>query len=788
MNQSKYKQEISIEVDDTATKFGQSTSKIYELEVYKSEILVENIIHSKKKLCNNSNSSQAIKTFCRIRPIEAKNEIFKTKENTDDKTLLVNCDPIMLKKLSSVPIFTFSKVFDENSTQTEVFEQTCQILVEDLIKKRKPGLIFTYGMTNAGKTFTVIGCPSSPGILPQSLKYLYDKVENNIDGEGDFSVDCNFVEIYNEEVYDLLANSTDPKNKYYKKKINIKENSRKLFFLQDVTYHKIANLEDFNNALNKGISKKVHAATNLNQNSSRSHTIFKIILKPNNQDEEEVSLSIVDLAGSERANRTEAQGKELQEACKINQSLSVLGKCMEALRFNSIYNNKKLVPFRESKLTMLFQEYFQGDQNVIMVTNINPRREDFEETIRALNYSCIAKEIKPIKSKIIVNPIRKQVKILNTINNVDNLVKENEASVIDKENITIYAGCMSKSNSDLGITSVNSNEVMFLKSELEKLKEEVLKLTSTSNVCQRSTQLNSNNNVNIELQNNPQQYINNLTQSMHMMQMMNMTQSHILNENQTTKPFYNPFYLPFMFPPNSLITQLMNQNNSNSINNMTTNNPHSQLLDLELIPPNMNSFNLVFINSKFNDIQMGPKKKTNNNSRRNKKESSLPLNEEIRPLAEIKEIIPETVQSFEEIIFEDVEEIKNNNALETERNTNYDLDYSHEHDVREEGVEILDDSNAIKGLCVEEDNVIDAEQTVEIVRKIDNVKKAKKKKIKNEDEGEKKEDKEVKKKKKKPKKNREELKFKDENPEIDAGYQDILACESVDSLNENNES
>ncbi len=120
--------------------------------------------------------------------------------------------------------------------------------------------------------------------------------------------------------------------------------------------------------------------------------------------EEEITLSIVDLAGSERANRTEAQGKELQEACKINQSLSVLGKCMEALKHNSIYMNKKIVPFRESKLTMLFQEYFTCDQNILMITNINPRKEDFEETMRALNYSCIAKEIK--KPKMIVNPIR----------------------------------------------------------------------------------------------------------------------------------------------------------------------------------------------------------------------------------------------------------------------------------------------------------------------------------------------------------------------------------------------
>ncbi len=197
--------------------------------------------------------------------------------------------------MNSVSSFTFSKIFNEGSAQTEVFENTCLTLLEDLINKKKSGLIFTYGMTNAGKTFTVIGTGTNPGILPISLSYLYKQLEH----DNNVKILCNFVEIYNEEVFDLLASTNDNKNKFYKKKLGIKENYKKIFFLPDVTYLKISNLEDFNNALNKGISKKVHAATNLNMNSSRSHTIFKIILRYLDIDEE-ISLSIVDLAGSER--------------------------------------------------------------------------------------------------------------------------------------------------------------------------------------------------------------------------------------------------------------------------------------------------------------------------------------------------------------------------------------------------------------------------------------------------------------------------------------------------------
>jgi hypothetical protein len=217
-----------------------------------------------------------------------------------------------------------------------------------------------------------------------------------------------------------------------KKKLTIKENLNSVFFLPEVTFAKLDNLENFNNILNKGITKKVHSCTALNENSSRSHTIFKIIFFKENKDitkldfstEELISLSVVDLAGSERQKRTDAKGKNLQEACKINQSLSTLGKCLEAMKHNSTSNNKKMVPLRESKLTKLFAEYFQGDQNIIMITNINPRNEDFEESIRALNYSCIAKDIKPIKSVIPKfssgNELKLQIKKEKKLNEIQN--------------------------------------------------------------------------------------------------------------------------------------------------------------------------------------------------------------------------------------------------------------------------------------------------------------------------------------------------------------------------------
>ena len=415
-------------------------------------------VHSNKKISLEENMTprkkqksklEAIKTFCRIRPTKTPNEIFSISQN-DDRILNINSSTLeklnVGNNLKLINSYKFSKVFDENSTQEEVFELTCKPLLDDLIQNQKSGLVFTYGMTNAGKTFTVIGTPECPGILPLALKSLFD-IKNNKDNNN-FCFYCNFVEIYNEDVFDLLADDPTGKNKYYKKKLSIKENLNSVFFLQDVTFTKLDTLESFNTILNKGISKKVHSCTALNQNSSRSHTIFKIILFKENKDinkidfstEELISLSVVDLAGSERQKRTDAKGKNLQEACKINQSLSTLGKCLEAMKHNSSSNNKKIVPLRESKLTKLFAEYFQGEQNIIMITNINPRSEDFEESIRALNYSCIAKDIKPMKSVIpklaATNELKLQIKKEKKLNEIqsNNNTNNNNNNIFDKKN------------------------------------------------------------------------------------------------------------------------------------------------------------------------------------------------------------------------------------------------------------------------------------------------------------------------------------------------------------------
>ena len=621
---------------------------------------INNIIESpKKKLIENNDS---IKTFCRIRPFNGTNLLFH-RSKTDSQILNINSENLQKLNINTnlklINSYKFTKVFTEENTQIEIFNETCKKLIDDLVFNFKSGLIFTYGMTNAGKTFTVIGSPNNPGILPQSLILLFDYYQNN--KLNDFNLFCNFVEIYNEEVFDLLSNDELGKNKFYKKKLNVKENLNNIFYLQDVTFQKLNSLKDFNDSLNLGISKKVHSSTNLNQNSSRSHTIFKIILKnkdENDNCEQEISLSIVDLAGSERAKRTDTSGKELQEACKINQSLSILGKCLESMKHNSIYTNKKLVPFRESKLTKLFCEYFQGEQNIIMITNINPRKEDFEESIRALNYSCLAKDIRPVKSVLNINNkntlklinkkkdncINKSNNNLNEDNNVKNDININKNSEdIKNENNNLPLDYLSRgeyiiNNDNLKTKdeksnlltvrenySVENSDIQKLITEIQNLRSEVLGFTN-SNIS------NSNNNKNTSTSTttSSNSFISNLFNDLNdnssiknksINQNLSIDNNTINNNNQNNFPYNNHFnyfnpYIPHL--PNN---NYYNNNSYNNIPLLPSPYPIKQIRNdypqsflerqinesLNLIPPQAKNsgLNLIFINSRFSDFHMG---------------------------------------------------------------------------------------------------------------------------------------------------------------------------------------
>lgn len=375
----------------------------------------ENQEQTLKKNAINNNS---INTFCRLRPNSSNGPSINYLITNKESTLVINEDQTKsnafkagiglnsninnssnklqpkqnTQKQELITKYSFTKIFQEKTSQTTMFTEICYPIIEDLLSFERSSLIFAYGLSNSGKTHTIIGNMDTPGILPLSLIAILEKTKTiqEIYQDNKTSIECLYVEIYNEEIFDLLS----PK----KSKVHLKEKD-KIFYLVDTTVKQINSIEDFNSALNDGILRKIHSSTKMNSLSSRSHTIFKIIIKDKNN--REASLSIVDLAGAERNVRTETKGKELYQAGKINQSLMVLGRCIDAMEWNTryVHGDKKIpVPIRESKLTKIFQEYFTGEQNVTMITTINLNKDDLLENKSVLSYSCKAKRIQPIKS------------------------------------------------------------------------------------------------------------------------------------------------------------------------------------------------------------------------------------------------------------------------------------------------------------------------------------------------------------------------------------------------------
>jgi hypothetical protein len=361
-----------------------------------------------------NNYGRTIDVFCRFRPIGTpdKRSPYYIIDPIDNFIELDAPDEI-IQKNSKIKKYSFTKVFDETATQDEIFDDTVKKMVAEMFNARISGVIFSYGVTNAGKTHTIIGNKQDPGLLPRLLRYLMDAKDAVVKGDAEFEgidsehpvdleVSFESFEIYNEEIYDL---NPDPKKhdkvkSLERPKLKVKEGPQQSLIIEDLQKVLISTEEEAASIVNRCLKNRQVAATTLNSSSSRSHTIFRVTVDMveliSDQSRKIVKrighICVVDLAGSERAKRTDNVEGKLKEAGGINNSLMVLGRCFQALKNNSI------VPYRDCKLTRLLSEFFKYESRIKMITNINPREEDFTESLRVLNYASLAKEVKFIAS------------------------------------------------------------------------------------------------------------------------------------------------------------------------------------------------------------------------------------------------------------------------------------------------------------------------------------------------------------------------------------------------------
>ncbi|GAB7357912.1 hypothetical protein MBLNU230_g0079t1 [Neophaeotheca triangularis] len=314
--------------------------------------------------------------------------------------------------------FTFDKSFwshDEADPHYARQEDVYNSFGEDFLDHNFDGYhtcIFAYGQTGSGKSYTMMGTPDAPGLIPRTCQGLFERIEGEMNSSITYNVHVSYFEIYNEHVKDLLTPKTrDPSY------LKIRESKSDGVYVQNLTDEPVKSYEDIARLMQRGDQNRTTASTKMNDTSSRSHAVFTLTLKQIQHDlssdstiERLARMRLVDLAGSERAGRTEATGQRLREGGNINQSLTTLGRVIAALadpRRQKIAHNRaqgslggqntskrraEVVPYRDSVLTWLLKDSLGGNSKTAMVACISPT--DYEESLSTLRYADQAKRIR----------------------------------------------------------------------------------------------------------------------------------------------------------------------------------------------------------------------------------------------------------------------------------------------------------------------------------------------------------------------------------------------------------
>ncbi|XP_033321263.1 kinesin-like protein 68D [Megalopta genalis] len=287
----------------------------------------------------------------------------------------------------NVKVFTFDAVYDWNSSQQDLYEETVRPLVSSVLDGFN-GTIFAYGQTGTGKTYTMEGLKGDydrRGVIPRSFEHIFNHIGRSENMQ--YLVRASYLEIYQEEIRDLLQSDQSLR-------FELKEKPDTGVFVKDLSTSVCKNAAEIQQLMNIGNQNRTIGATNMNEHSSRSHAIFLITIEMGSIDDtggiRVGRLNLVDLAGSERQSKTGACGERLKEASKINLSLSALGNVISAL----VDGKTTHVPYRDSKLTRLLQDSLGGNSKTIMVANIGPASYNYDETLTTLRYANRAKNIK----------------------------------------------------------------------------------------------------------------------------------------------------------------------------------------------------------------------------------------------------------------------------------------------------------------------------------------------------------------------------------------------------------
>ncbi|KAI9861445.1 MAG: kinesin-like protein Klp5 [Trichoglossum hirsutum] len=324
--------------------------------------------------------------------------------------------------------FAFDRVFDEHTTQGDVYEATTKNLMDSVLEGYN-ATVFAYGATGCGKTHTITGTAQQPGIIFLTMQELFEKIEERKD-EKVIEVSLSYLEIYNETIRDLLVPGGS------KAGLMLREDANQAVSVAGLSSHHPKNVEEVMDMIMRGNEYRTISPTEANATSSRSHAVLQINIsqKDRNADIHEphvmATLSIIDLAGSERASATKNRGDRLLEGANINKSLLALGSCINAL---CDPRKKNHVPYRNSKLTRLLKFSLGGNCKTVMIVCVSPSSEHFDETQNTLRYANRAKNIQTKVTRNVYNVNRHVKDFLKKIDEQMALINELQAQQKDYE-------------------------------------------------------------------------------------------------------------------------------------------------------------------------------------------------------------------------------------------------------------------------------------------------------------------------------------------------------------------
>ena len=301
--------------------------------------------------------------------------------------------------------FGFDRVFDENTTQAEVYEATTRSLLDSVLDGYN-ATVFAYGATGCGKTHTITGTAQQPGVIFLTMQELFERIGEQT-GDKVTEISLSYLEIYNETIRDLLVPGGS------KTGLMLREDANQAVSVAGLSSHHPQNVQEVMDMIVRGNEYRTMSPTEANATSSRSHAVLQINIsqKDRNADVNEphtmATLSIIDLAGSERASATKNRGERLLEGANINKSLLALGSCINALCDPRKRNH---VPYRNSKLTRLLKFSLGGNCKTVMIVCVSPSSAHFDETQNTLRYANRAKNI--------------QTKVTRNVYNVNRHVKD----------------------------------------------------------------------------------------------------------------------------------------------------------------------------------------------------------------------------------------------------------------------------------------------------------------------------------------------------------------------------